>query len=719
MADITFGVVGIASFAIQLADSIKKLQSFIAKVKNARVELDEILTNLKISQQWLDSLKNVANPAAGIDPTLMAACEQLCRRAVDRIKETVNELNISMQIKKHRTAIKFAWGTEEMERLLQKLETSKTDLHHAHSIYYFEEMRFRVSEQGRQGRDLAVDLNADSYARDEILKDNVANMQAGQAMLQQTINTGQQAIQRNFTHMQTTQMHLRQELQISHQVQQRGIGSLQMGQTTLQRALHIEQAQLGEEVRLGTTLITSHLDASLAAFSAGILNAIQAQTAPGYGPAVVSGPSLYASHSPKRLHDKCCQRATQARHHWARQYQLRLWSRVWHITICHAWSGWEFALQPYSIIPRVDERWEVICSKDIASIQRAMFDKFISPYDRDELGYTTMDIIMLVGHDASFILQLYDLWTAARMPLVLGVHSEYTIHSMWSVSRERDSVDEHGRLLRAWLDSPGFTADSADDIMDVLVKQPSTWTTDERLQLVDWGRNTDDCEALIFDTLVSFDMNLPARATTQRSDGFTMLHALALSYVGRRVIEEHSSRLDELLQAHVHSGSDLHPVWQVPNGTGYTPLVALYSHCRRQKDNPEDIIQSWVKILRTAGVDLEKYGRAEMDAFRCYRDIRFRFNDILVTYGPEVQDWNILEMHPGHCYAGLFWHMIEHPEETIPGAWLEEDDLAVRIEDSLVRYTRGKKGFQRAKGALGYYARWRSKMNGLGLETPK
>ncbi|KAK4956230.1 hypothetical protein LTR10_005751 [Elasticomyces elasticus] len=128
------GAVGIASFAIQLADSIKKLQSFAAKVKNARVELDEILVNLEISLQWLDSIKNAANPAAGIDPTLMTACEQLCRRAVDRIRETADELDTSMQTKKCRTAIKLAWGTEEMDRLLQKLETSKADLHRVHSI---------------------------------------------------------------------------------------------------------------------------------------------------------------------------------------------------------------------------------------------------------------------------------------------------------------------------------------------------------------------------------------------------------------------------------------------------------------------------------------------------------------------------------------------------------------------------------------------------------
>ncbi|KAK4956231.1 hypothetical protein LTR10_005752 [Elasticomyces elasticus] len=579
-------------------------------------------------------------------------------------------------------------------------------------------MRFRVSEQGLQGRDLAVDLNADSYARDEILRDNIANVQAGQAMLQQTIGTAQQAIQQNFTHIQSTQMHLQQELQTSHQMLRRGVSSVETGQTDLQRALYAGRTRLGQEVRLGTTLITSHLDTSLAAFSTGLLNAIQAQSAPTFGPPVVRGPSLCASQSPKQLQHKHYQRSTQIRYHWARQYQLRLWSQVWHITLRHAWSGWKLALQSYNIIPFDDKRWEVLRSNDITSIQRAMCDKVISPYDRTETGHTTMDIIMLVGRDILFILQLYDLWTTAGIPLVLGQMTMYTIRSVWSASRERDSMQEHGGLLRSWLNSPGFTADSADDIMDVLAKQPSTWTADERLQLVAWINETDDCEVLIFDTLASFDMTLPARATTQRSDGFTVLHALALDRVGRRLIEEDFSRLDELLQAHVNSGLDLHPVWQVPNRADRTPLVALSNQSYHHGYDMEDTIQSWVNLLRTAGVDLEKYGRAEMDAFRYYRDFNFGFSGSLVTYGPEVQDWKILEMQPGHCYAGLFWHVIEHLEETIPGAWLMEDDLAVRNEDLLVIKTQRGKRFQKEDGAW-YYARWRSEMNRLGLETPK
>ncbi|KAK5746879.1 hypothetical protein LTR17_000509 [Elasticomyces elasticus] len=43
MADIAFGVVGVAGLAIQLADSVKKLQAFIVLVKDAPAELQELI----------------------------------------------------------------------------------------------------------------------------------------------------------------------------------------------------------------------------------------------------------------------------------------------------------------------------------------------------------------------------------------------------------------------------------------------------------------------------------------------------------------------------------------------------------------------------------------------------------------------------------------------------------------------------------------------------
>ncbi|KAK5692394.1 hypothetical protein LTR97_010702 [Elasticomyces elasticus] len=152
MADIAFGVIGIAGFAIQLAESIKKLQIFAAKVKNAQVELGELLENLEISVQWLDSISNAVNPATGIDPTLMAACEKLCRQAVERIKKIADELDELRQTKRRRTALRAAWTAPEMDRLWKKLEMSKADLHRAHSIYTAEQIRFENSDQGRKGR---------------------------------------------------------------------------------------------------------------------------------------------------------------------------------------------------------------------------------------------------------------------------------------------------------------------------------------------------------------------------------------------------------------------------------------------------------------------------------------------------------------------------------------------------------------------------------------
>ncbi|KAK5674442.1 hypothetical protein LTS10_012830 [Elasticomyces elasticus] len=567
------GAVGIASFAIQLADSIKKLQSFAAKLKNARVELDEILVNLEISLQWLDSIKNAASLAVAL-----STCS-------GQIMEIANELDTSMHTKRRRTAVKLAWGTEEMDRLRQKLETSKADLHRAHSIYHFEEMRFRVSEQGRLGRDLAMDLDAGSYVRDEILKDNIANLQAGQAMLQQTINAEQQGLQQSFAHMQTTQMYLRQELQVSHQVQQIGIGRLQTDQTTLQRALQAGQAQLGQEVRSGTTLITSHLDTSLAILSTGLLNAIQAQSAPTSTSPVVSTDPPNSSQSPK----------------------------------------------------------------------------------------------------------------------VLGEDSQNTLTQLWAVSRERHSLQEQGALLRTWFDTPGFTTDIAADIVEMLAKQPCTWSTEERLQLMLWMSGVDGSAIMFFDTVASFDLTSPA--LLQVPGSFTMLHALAkASSAANRNTKDDFVRLVELMRSFLLSGADLHLVWSDLSGHSYTPLTYLLDessleHPARSFSDLEDVIQSWVWILHTAGVNLEHYGRAEMDALRRFRRNNHRIHATLLSYGPNIDDWRLLELHPGDCYSGVFWHMIEHPEYSIPGAWLGEDDPDVKFEDYFVQDWAEEKKWQKIDGA--------------------
>ncbi|KAK5695489.1 hypothetical protein LTR97_008997 [Elasticomyces elasticus] len=230
MADIAFGVVGVAGLAIQLADSVKKLQAFIVLVKDAPAELQELIEYINTSREWLGSITSTVVPA--IDPALTSRCEGLCRKAVEKIAVVARELEQGMQTKKRRTAMKLAWNADGMERLRKRLDSSKLDLHLAHSIFESEQMRAEILHQGRVSRDTMADLNLEAYTRHQDLQQGVL----------QSINNGRQSTQQSFDRLHSGQSVLQQEMQTSLFAQQKNLSGLRTGQAGMEQALHTGQA---------------------------------------------------------------------------------------------------------------------------------------------------------------------------------------------------------------------------------------------------------------------------------------------------------------------------------------------------------------------------------------------------------------------------------------------------------------------------------------------
>jgi hypothetical protein len=94
-------------------------------------------------------------------------------------------------------------------------------------------------------------------------------------------------------------------------------------------------------------------------------------------------------------------------------------------------------------------------------------------------------------------------------------------------------------------------------------------------------------------------------------------------------------------------------------------------------------LQHWLTVLKSAGINLTRYGRKEAKLFRMYgdrlRNVLWSFSiqhlDIIgFTFGSSTADWGLLIAHPGDCYARAFWDTIEHPERAMPGAWEPGDD---------------------------------------------
>lgn len=71
-----------------------------------------------------------------------------------------------------------------------------------------------------------------------------------------------------------------------------------------------------------------------------------------------------------------------------------LWARrrVFEFLGYNAPSGWDAVIRVYNIVPCWSDIFIAAWNGDIAKVQRLFQDKEASPFDRDELGYTLLDV---------------------------------------------------------------------------------------------------------------------------------------------------------------------------------------------------------------------------------------------------------------------------------------------------------------------------------------
>lgn len=105
-------------------------------------------------------------------------------------------------------------------------------------------------------------------------------------------------------------------------------------------------------------------------------------------------------------------------------------------------------------------------------------------------------------------------------------------------------------------------------------------------------------------------------------------------------------------------------------------------------DRVMSILRDWLNILKSGGVDLQKYGETEKSLFdkgEVDQDVLYWpniFKNPLVlpppwrlisfAYGPSVDDWCFWGSEVTDEFAGTFWEMVDHPEWNMPGAWIFE-----------------------------------------------
>lgn len=141
----------------------------------------------------------------------------------------------------------------------------------------------------------------------------------------------------------------------------------------------------------------------------------------------------------------------------------------------------------------------------------------------------------------------------------------------------------------------------------------------------------------------------------------------------------------------VSSGADLHSVSNRANSLivpdGITPFGELFSGLISGVRHYDDwrvllselsrqLLKLWLEDLEVSGIDLLEYGKKEREM---HGQLQIRghpgyFLDghlIDFTYGASPDDWRLLLSEPTDSYAQQFWEMVEPPELTIPGEWID------------------------------------------------
>ncbi|KAK5746878.1 hypothetical protein LTR17_000508 [Elasticomyces elasticus] len=541
-----------------------------------------------------------------------------------------------------------------------------------------------------------VDLNMEAYTRHQDLQQSVL----------QSINDGTQATQQSFDLLQLGQNGLQQEVQSSHFAQQQNLSGLRTGQARMEQALHTGQAQTRQDIRAEASAITGHLSsyqhhtiAQLDLIKQEILYAVKAQSRSVCNAPVGSVVNL--SQTKRR------QRAL-----YKSAYRLRLLSHGLELLIRREICGWNFHMKTYRVIPRSDDRWEPFESRDLARIQRAIHEGVILPYDRDEYGNSPIYWSVSYWGDGTrvFIGKLLDMWAHAGFPLLTDepYYIVDTVTNLWRMDYNyHDLVKPRSGssdLVRKWYKVAGLAQDVPEVVPDALAKLRGTWSAEERFEVLSWVQYWSHA---VFDIVYGFSSFSPQLMAMRGANGFTVMHAFAVSSPHGISTDAWNLRLREFFKSCVRFGTGFHPRWQDWSGEDKTPLAVIV--CRLgQSDElgiPTEAVQEWLRALCLAKVDLQKYGKAELDLLRELRGTANRLSarssapcvPYLVAYGPTPEDWDFLEMHLGDIYAGLFWHMVEHPEASIPGAWLDDEDQAVEIEDALIAGMQRRRHCRREK----------------------
>lgn len=252
-----------------------------------------------------------------------------------------------------------------------------------------------------------------------------------------------------------------------------------------------------------------------------------------------------------------------------------------------------------------------------------------------------------------------------------------------------DSLRSHAQLLLEYGENVSHKV--AKDL-DIFAKTPMRWSCAERLQLLSMF-GTYSSNECFYTFLGGENLDPQLFHVPSPLGGVTLMHHFATRWgnekyyrsVGPEPICDWFSLIDQAVKA----GADLHAT----DTDTRTPLMTFLEGTRVAEK--QAALQNWVKTLERAGVNLQTYGEVEQELMQriAYWEHEYHESRQIVErrlgvvmprtgeaevlglgYGPRPSDWHLWVRNPGDAFAGTFWHMVEHPELAMPGAWPEPEE---------------------------------------------
>ena len=127
---------GVASLAIQVADSLLKLKGFLDNVKEAPDEIKYLIEEIDTLGTLLSEFDaDIPNGESELDSSSMRKCWEHCSRGLGILEAIVRELDMDIGRRRRIGSLKAALKTGSIKRLKDRLKSAQIMLLMAHQIY--------------------------------------------------------------------------------------------------------------------------------------------------------------------------------------------------------------------------------------------------------------------------------------------------------------------------------------------------------------------------------------------------------------------------------------------------------------------------------------------------------------------------------------------------------------------------------------------------------